>query len=141
MMQDTRSQFTSTRLSFAALLEGLLSDVKALLRQEFRLATLEVREELGKTKSAVSSLALGIGLAAIGGLLLILMIVHMLAAAGLPLWASYGLVGLALGGSGIALLMRAKTKASEIHLVPIRTVHTMKENVSWIKEEVMSARM
>jgi hypothetical protein len=130
----------SPRPTFTALLEGLLADMKALAIQEFRLATHEVREELGKAQSAVSSLAMAIGLAAIGGLLLILMVVHLLAEAGLPLWASYGLVGLVLGGAGVWLLLRAKRQAAEIHVLPVRTVQTMKENVSWIKEEVTSAR-
>lgn len=126
--------------SMTSLIVGLLADLRALAVQEFRLASHEVREELGKARSAGISLALGAGLSVLSGLLLILMIVHMLNAAGLPLWASYGLVGLVLGGSGVALLMKAKTKAGDIHVVPIRTVQTMKENVSWIKEEVTSAR-
>lgn len=131
----------SARSSITALLEGLFADMKALAIQEFRLATHEVQAELGKAGSAASSLAIGIGLAALGGLLLVLMVVHMIAEAGLPLWASYGLVGLVLGGSGLALLIKAKHKAADIHVVPLRTLQTMKENVSWIKEEVTSARM
>lgn len=131
----------SPRSSITALLEGLLLDIKALAIQEFRLATHEVKAELGKAGSAASSLAIGVGLAALGGLLFVLMVVHMIAAAGVPLWASYGLVGLALGGAGLVLLIKAKKQAADIHVVPIRTVQTMKENVSWIKEEVTSARM
>jgi len=131
----------SARSSITALLEGLLADMKALAVQEFRLATHEVQAELGKAGSVASSLAIGIGLAVLGGLLLVLMVVHMIAEAGLPLWASYGLVGIVLGGSGLALLIKAKQKAADIHVVPLRTVQTMKENVSWIKEEVTSARM
>lgn len=129
-----------SRPSMTSLIGGLFADLRALVVQELRLASHEVREELGKARSAGISLALGAGLSVLGGLLLILMIVHMLNAAGLPLWASYGLVGLVLGGSGVALIMKAKTKAGDIHVVPIRTVQTMKENVSWIKEEVTSAR-
>lgn len=129
-----------SRPSMTSLIGDLFADLRALVVQELRLASHEVREELGKARSAGISLALGAGLSVLGGLLLILMIVHMLNAAGLPLWASYGLVGLVLGGSGVALIMKAKTKAGDIHVVPIRTVQTMKENVSWIKEEVTSAR-
>ena len=51
----------STRTSITALLEGLIADVKALAIQEFRLATHEVKAELGKAGSAASSLAIGIG--------------------------------------------------------------------------------
>jgi uncharacterized membrane protein YqjE len=139
-MADT-IRSTRSRSSIATLLEALFSDVKALAIQEFRLATHEVQEELGKARTAVASLVIAIGLAVLGGLMLVLMVVYILAAAGLPLWASYGLVGLVLGGSGFGLLVKAKTKAGEIHVVPTRTVQTMKENVSWIKEEVTSARM
>lgn len=64
------------------------------------------------------------------------MLVHLLAALGLPLWASFGLVGALLVGSGVYLLLRAKTTVSDIHVVPLRTVQTMKENVAWIKEAV-----
>lgn len=69
-----------------------------------------------------------------------LMLVHLLAALGLPLWASFGLVGLLLVGFGVYLLRQAITTASGIHLVPLRTVQTMKENVAWIKQAVTSAR-
>lgn len=140
-MIDSTMKATRPRSSIAALLEGLFYDLKALVMQEFRLATHEYQEEFGKAKTVAASLVGGGLLLAVGGVLLILMLVHMIAAAGLPLWASYGLVGLAACGAGIALLMKAKTRAGDIHLMPIRTVHTIKENVSWIKEEVTSGRM
>ena len=129
------------RPSFAALLDGLWQDLKTLVVQELRLATHEVQQELGKAKSAAVSLAVGAGLLAVGGLLLILMLVHLLQAlTNLPLWACYGIVGGAIAGTGGWLLMKAKTTVEHIHVVPIRTVQTMKENVSWIKEEVISPR-
>jgi uncharacterized membrane protein (DUF2068 family) len=134
------STIRSTQPSIAGLLMGLVSDLKGLALQEVRLATDEFTEELGKAKTAATSLALGSGLALIGGVLLIFMIVHVIAAAGLPLWASFGLVGALLVGASLYLLMRAKKAATDIHMVPLRTVQTMKENVSWIKEEVTSAR-
>ena len=127
--------------SFAALLDGLWQDLKTLAAQEVRLATHEVRQELGKAKSAAVSLAIGIGLVAVGGLLLILMLVHLLQAlTDLPLWACYAIVGGAIAGTGAWLVIKAKTAVEGIHVVPIRTLHTMKENVSWIKEEVTSSR-
>ncbi len=62
------------------------------------------------------------------------------AAAGLPLWASFGLVGALLMGSAVYLLKQAITTAREIHLVPVRAVQTVKEELAWMKEEVTSAR-
>ena len=123
------------RPSVAALLDGLWNDLKTLVVQELRLAGHEVREELRKAKSAAVSLAAGIGLVVVGGLLLILMLVHLLQAlTDLPLWACYAIVGGAISGAGAWLMWRAKNTAENIHVVPIRTVQTMKENVSWITE-------
>jgi len=58
------------------LLTGLMQDAQKLLRQEVALATHELRLELRNTIRAGMSLGIGIGRAAIGGWLLILMLVH-----------------------------------------------------------------
>src|ERR671937_2697229 len=85
---------SSSDPSLAQLLTGIVNDAKELLRQELALAKHEIREDLRRTKAAMLSLGIGIGVAAIGGLLLILMLVHLLnALAGLPLWACYGFAG------------------------------------------------
>jgi len=128
--------------SLAQLLTGIVNDAKELLRQELALAKHEIREDLRKTKTAMLSLGIGVGVAAIGGLLLILMLVHLLnALAGLPLWACYGIVGglfLIMGG---VLLLIAKNTIARIDVVPPQTVETMKENVQWIKERATSDRI
>ena len=61
--------------SLAQLLTGIINDAKTLVRHELALATYETREELRKTKAAMLSLGIWIGVAALGGLLLILMLV------------------------------------------------------------------
>jgi Putative Actinobacterial Holin-X, holin superfamily III len=121
--------------SLAQLLTGIVNDAKELMRQELALAKHEIREDLRKTKAAMLSLGLGIGVAAIGGLLLILMLVHLLhTLAGLPLWACYGIVGGLFIIVGGVLLLIAKQTIARIDVVPPQTVETMKENVQWIKE-------
>src|SRR5215831_9611494 len=128
--------------SLAQLLTGIVNDAKELMHQELALAKHEIREDLRKTKTAVLSLGMGIGVAAIGGLLLILMLVHLLhALAGLPLWACYGIVGGVLAMIGGVLLLIAKNTIARIEVVPQQTVETMKENVQWIKERATSDRI
>jgi hypothetical protein len=128
--------------SLAQLLTGIVNDAKELLRQELALAKHEIREDLRKTKMAMLSLGIGIGVAAIGGLLLILMLVHLLnALAGLPLWACYGIVGGLLLIMGGVLFLIAKHTIARIDVVPPQTVETMKENVQWIKERATSDRI
>jgi hypothetical protein len=88
---------------------------------------------------AAMSLGIGLGLAAIGGWLLILMLVHLVHVfTALPLWACYGIVGGLLAAGGIELLVLGTQKLAQLHLVPQDTVETMKENVQWLKEQVRS---
>jgi drug/metabolite transporter (DMT)-like permease len=100
------------------------------------LAKYEIYEEAGKTKAAVASLGVGIGIAAVGGLLLIIMLVHLLRAlTDWPLWMCYGIVGGVCTIVGVVLLYRGKQRLSQIEMVPQQTVETMKENVRWLKEK------
>ena len=68
---DNGSQHTSEP-SVAALLGGIVNDVKDLLVQELALTKLEVQDTLRKAKTAAIALGIGIGVVAIGGMLLML---------------------------------------------------------------------
>jgi hypothetical protein len=126
------------KLTITQLLTGLMHDATALLRQAWALATHEIRAELWNIMLAVMSLGIGVGLAAIGGWLLILMLVHLLdALTALPLWACYGLVGGLFAGVGVVLLVLGKRKLARLHLVPQKTAETMQENVQWFTEQLM----
>lgn len=131
----------SSESSLAALVGGIINDAKDLLLHEFVMAKLEVQDELRKTKTAAISLGIGAGIAAIGGLLLIIMLVHLLdALTDIPLWGCYGIVGGVLLVIGLILLVSAKKTAEKIDVVPQRTVETLKENAQWIKDQTTSNR-
>lgn len=66
--------------SLAALLGGIMHDAKDLLVQELTLAKLEGHDELRQIKTAVILLGIGVGVSAVGGMLLSMMLVHVLAA-------------------------------------------------------------
>jgi len=133
---------SSSEPSLAALLSGIVNDAKNLLLQEFTIAKLEVQDELRKTKSAAISFGIGIGIAAIGGLLLILMIVHLLAdLTEIPLWGCYGIVGGILLVIGIIFLVTGKQTAEKIDVIPPQTTETLKENARWLKEQTTSNRV
>jgi len=121
--------------SLSSLVGGIINDFQSLMKQEAALARREIADELRKAKQAAISLGIGVGILAIGGLLLIFMLVHLLswAVPAIPLWACYGIIGGLLILAGGALLLRAKAKAEYIHVVPERTAETMKENLKWIK--------
>jgi hypothetical protein len=131
-----------TEPTLAELVSELVNDAKQLLRQELALAKHEIREEVRKTKTALIFLGVGIGIAAIGGLLLIVMPVHLLnALTELPLWSCYAIVGGVCAVVGMVLLYRGKQRLAEIDVIPQQTVETMKENVRWIKKNSTSEKI
>jgi len=135
---DNGSQHLSEP-SFVSLLGGIANDAKELLLQEVALTKLEVRHELLKTKTAAIALGIGIGTIATGGLLLMLMLVHVLAAfTVLPLWGCYGIVGSVLAVLGGVLLSAGKTKAEGLDVVPQRTVERIKESAQWLTKQTTS---
>jgi Putative Actinobacterial Holin-X, holin superfamily III len=124
--------------SLVALLGGIMKDAKDLLVQELTLAKLEGHDEVRQIKTAALSLGIGVGVAAVGGILLSVMLVHMLAAyTDIPLWGCYGIVGSVFGVLGWVLLASGKHKIEEIDVMP-QTVETMKENAQWLREQMTS---
>jgi len=114
--------------SLAALLGDIVNDAKDLLVQEVALIKLEVQDELRRTKIAAITLGVGIGVVASGGMLLMLMLVHVLEVfTEIPLWGCYGLTGSGLVVLGTVLLAAGKTKTEELHVVPRRTLETREE--------------
>ena len=136
------SSFDNSEPTLAQLMHGLVSDAKLLMRQELALAKHEIQGEVGKTKTALVSLGVGIGITAVGGLLLIVMLVHLLnALTEWPLWMCYGIIGGVCAITGVVLLYRGKQHISQIDMVPQQTVETMKENVRWIKKKATSEQI
>lgn len=113
--------------SFVSLVGGIANDAKDLLMREVALTKLELRYELRKAKTAATVLGVGIGILAMGGMLLMLMLAHLLAALTVvPLWGCYGIVGGALVLLGGVTLAVGKTKTEEFDVVPQQTVERLR---------------
>jgi len=123
--------------SLTQLVGGIVTDLQTLMRQELQLAKTEIRQEWDKTKIAAGSMAAGAGLLTVAGLLLSFALVYLLQALapGLPTWACFGIVGVALGLIGGILVGVGRSKAADINVIPPQTVETMKENVQWLKNQ------
>ena len=120
------------------LAQDALEHFEKLIDLQIRLLKSEVREELAKVGSAAASVGAGAGLLAVGGILSTQMLVHLLhRQSRLPLWACYGLVAAGLGGAGVGLLARARNTAARVQLPALpQTAEGLKENVSWLKDQV-----
>jgi uncharacterized membrane protein len=128
-IQDTENA------SMASLVKGIIDDASELVKQQIAMAKWEVQNEINKGKQAAAALAIGAGLAAVGGLLLCFGLVHMLHTfvPDLPLWACYLIVGGLFAVAGGLFLYTGSSKAADINLVPEQTIETAKENAQWIQ--------
>lgn len=127
---------------FADLVKGIINDFGDLIRQEIRFARTEIKADLAKTREAATVLALGVGTAVLGVVLLALMLVYLLhwlsyteAAADpgrIPLWGCFGIVSAVFLVSGLGLIAWGRKLFATFNPLPDKTAQTVKENVEWI---------
>jgi hypothetical protein len=111
-----------------------VNDTEHLVSQQVDLLKQEIRQELGQARRAAVSAALGFSVVAIGAILILIMAAEAIAAySDIPVWACYGIVGVATAVIGALLLFFAKKEASDVHLLPPReTAGAIKENYQWM---------
>jgi hypothetical protein len=131
MANDVR---TGTEPSVTALVTGIINDAQELIKQQLALVRTEIRDDLRKTKEASLSLAIGLGVAALGVLLLAFMLVHLLwwAAPQVTLWGWFGIVGGVLAIVGASLIYAGSKKFETFNPLPDQSAQALKENVQWL---------
>ncbi len=128
MANESRSP---TESSLTALLSGVVNDATAVLTQEWTLAKLEVQQTLRRTQRTALAFGSGGGLAVIGGLFLLVMLVLLVAAwTELPLWGCYGLLGGALALLGGVFLIRGRVDSTASGRVPAQSGQTPQQELS-----------
>ena len=115
-------------------LETIAHDTERLVDLHAELLRSELRQAADQATPALASIGAGAGLAAAGGLLGALALVHALhRGTRLPLWGCYSLVGGLLGATGIGLMDSGARQISGISLIPHQTIATLKEDLKWLK--------
>jgi Putative Actinobacterial Holin-X, holin superfamily III len=95
-----------------ALVRGIIDDAKELVHAQYEYRKYQTLQQAAKAKTMAIWLALGVALAGAGGLLIVLMVVHLLdALTDIPLWGCYGIVGAVLLAIGIVFLYSGKHRA------------------------------
>ena len=93
MRNDTLNGSASP--SMTTLVSGILTDVQELMAQQTRLLRLEIRDDLRKARSGAIYLGVGVGIAAVGGLLLCVALPLLLSAlTNWPEWVCFGIFGI-----------------------------------------------
>jgi uncharacterized membrane protein len=97
--------------SIVELVRGIISDARELVFAQYEYRKYQTLQQAAKAKSLAIWLGSGVVLAAVGGLLIILMVVHLLdALTEIPLWGCYGIVGVVLLAIGGILFYSAKRR-------------------------------
>jgi hypothetical protein len=134
---------TAPQAGLTELMRGIVNDIGDLIQQQFRFARTEVKSDLRKAKAAIALLASGAAVAAVGGILLSLMIVHLIHwlsvppdvvadPARIPLWGCYGLTALLFLVVGGGLVWGGLKRFEANNPLPDQTLRSVEENVSWI---------
>jgi len=132
---DERNGTSAPSLQF--LLGGIVTDIRQLLRQELQLARGELYDEWRKLRIVLCCVAIGAVFMASSVLPLGFAVVYLLHdLVGLPLSASFALVGGGLFLLGSTAFAIAAYKAVKIRVIPPQTAETMKENVEWLRKQM-----
>src|ERR1044071_5378061 len=113
----------------------LATEMSNLVRQEVSLAKVEVAQKAKYVGRNVGYLVVG-GAVAYVALLAIVAAIIMLLAKVLPDWGAALLVGVVIGVVGWLLIGKAMLALQNADLTPRETVETLKEDATWMKEQI-----
>ena len=117
------------------LLRRISSDLSHLVHTEVELAKVEIKDEVMTTVKAAGFLG-GTGLSGY----FVLLMLSFAAAFGLAEVMAVGfaflIVGVLYGAAAGTLFVLGRKKLAAITLVPKKTVRTLKEDLSWLKEQM-----
>lgn len=121
--------------SVPEVLQDIVGNIQEIIRSEFSLAKVEIKQEAAQAKGPAIMWLMGgaLGLYALGFLLLTAIFGM---ATVMPIWLAALIVGAVLTVVSIALLSAASKRLKQVHKVPDRTIETLKENVQWAKEQI-----
>ena len=122
-----------------SLISGLIKDLQDLLRDEVRLAKVELKDDAKTLGGAAGTLAAGAVVGLVG--LTVLMIgVAWLLDLWVDRWLGFGIVGLALLAVAGILVSVGKNRISAASLKPEQTIATLKEDQQWAKQQINSVK-
>lgn len=113
----------------------LATEMGNLVRQEVALAKVEITGKAKYVGTNVGYLVIG-GAVAYAALLAIMAALIMLLASVVPHWGAALIVGAVVGGIGWLLIGKAMTALQQTELTPRETVETLKEDATWMKEQI-----
>lgn len=123
-----------TQRTVADVLQDIVANIQQIIRDEFRLAKVELKEKGARASRPAGMLATGaaLGFYALGFVLVAAMFALSIV---MPHWLAALLIALFLGIAAVTLVSASIGDLKQIDPVPEKTVQTVKENVQWVKEQ------
>lgn len=130
------------RIGVFGLISGIMDDLKKLAHQQVQLAIHEIQMEADRVVTIVTTAVSAVILVTLCATFLLLTAVAALhEMGGFSLWKSCGLVALILMVLAASLGLYLRRQTQRFRILPIRSLHTVKEDIRWIKEWIASPRM
>jgi hypothetical protein len=114
---------------------GLAKDGARLARQTAELARQESKEKLTPAVRSIGMVAGGGALATLGGVYLLQSVVRLLSTR-MPPWLASLLFGGALAAGGALLAGRGGRQLSNLHIVPEKTIKSLREDKEWVLHQI-----
>jgi uncharacterized membrane protein YqjE len=124
--------------SVAELVKDLSADVSQLVREEIKLARVEMTEKGKQAGVGVGMLsgAAAFGLATLGGTMAVIIVVL---DQWMPLWLAVMITTMVYGLITAVLALRGRDRLAEMGApIPERTKHSVKEDIQWAKTAAKS---
>jgi uncharacterized membrane protein YqjE len=123
----------------APLLSDLLKDLQDLVRGEFNLAKVEMKESASSAARGAGMIAGGAVIGIVGFIILMLGVAYLLDL-WMPMWVAAGIVGIVLLVIGAIVALSGKSALSAENLTPDQTIDSLKEDQTWAKQEINSVK-
>lgn len=121
--------------SLGELFSDLANQTSALVRQEVELARTEMTQKAARIGGEAGLVAAGAVLA-LGGYLALVAGLVLLLGIWIPMWVSALVVAVLFLGIGLLFIQQGLSAIKRINLAPRQTIATLKEDVTWAKEQV-----
>jgi hypothetical protein len=121
--------------SIKALVAAAVADLQRLIKAQIALAKLEL-QQTGRAAGKTGIFIVGaLSMAAMGGIFLLVTLAYVLVALGLPVWAGFGIVTLALFIAAAILGLLGKKESAKIK-GPDRTIASIEQTKATLQEAV-----
>jgi uncharacterized membrane protein YqjE len=121
--------------SIPEVLQDIVGNLQEIIRSEFRLAKVELKEEALRASKPVATFGMGLVFGFYGIGFLLLSFVYWLTTL-MAAWLAALLVGAGLAIVAIALMSSGGKKLKHVNPTPNKTIRSLEENVLWMKHPI-----